>query len=898
MCRPPTRHRRPTLLAATAVVAFAASAGAEPAELPTSRAQTDAARAAVDPSAFASSSQDGSAPAERRDAGAAPDGPEAWTSRDADAEAASKAGSASLPLAEEASPPDEERPAFLHLAVNQVDVDDVFVILRGPDVLAKVGDLGKTGLRVVGGTREKRGEDEMVWLRSLAPRVEFAVDERALTLTVTAEPSLFGGVVLDLRSRRPEGIVYGSAPSLFANYSVTGSDLQDGRGARASGFAEAGLSLGGHLLFASGQRNAIDGSWDRLMTNLIFDVRHRLTRIVVGDFTATSDVLGSGRTLGGVSVTRDYSLDPYYVFLPTQRLSGTALTPSTVEVYVNGQLVRRESLPPGQFDLQNIPTTSGSGETRVVIKDAFGAAQTVASPYYMALGTLAKGLSDFGYNLGFARLGLGDQSWNYGRPEMILRHRYGLTDGLTLGGRFEGTLQARRGEPTLYTASGGPSLALRLPVGELAVIAAASRQDGRNGGAALLSYSYVGRPVYLQVGARYQSRDYANLSALVRQQLDVTSANGWAVYKLTHSPVIDRQRLDVTTSVAKNISQVASASIQYQATDWWHSGWNHRLTLMGNRTLTRWMYVFATFGALFRTGMPAEYDLFAGISFAAADRVSASATRSDHWGGGRPHGGATQAALQQSLPVGPGLGYRVVATQGENALNQATLQYQGAYGRVEADYQRYGFTTPERGQARLSVLGGIVLIGGRLFLTRQNQDAYALIRVPSVAGVHATVSNQAVGTTDGHGDLLIPNLLHYYGNRVGINDKDIPIDYDIGATEETIAPPYRGGMIVAFPVRRVQSVAGTVVIEEKDAVIVPAYGQIVVSVGKRQVISPLDEAGNFYLEDLAPGAYMAEVQYAAGACRLPLVVKAGATSLVNVGTLACIQSAASESKVK
>jgi len=35
-------------------------------------------------------------------------------------------------------------------------------------------------------------------------------------------------------------------------------------------------------------------------------------------------------------------------------------------------------------------------------------------------------------------------------------------------------------------------------------------------------------------------------------------------------------------------------------------------------------------------------------------------------------------------------------------------------------------------------------------------------------------------------------LLHYYGNRIGIDDRDIPLDHDIGATERvyraTISP--------------------------------------------------------------------------------------------------------------
>jgi hypothetical protein len=52
--------------------------------------------------------------------------------------------------------------------------------------------------------------------------------------------------------------------------------------------------------------------------------------------------------------------------------------------------------------------------------------------------------------------------------------------------------------------------------------------------------------------------------------------------------------------------------------------------------------------------------------------------------------------------------------------------------------------------------------------------------------------------------------------------------------------------------------------------------------------SPFDEAGNFYLENVPPGAYAAEVQYATGVCTFQLVVKASGTSLAHVGTVRCI----------
>ncbi len=880
MCWPPTRYRRPVCLAAVVVAGLASSALAQPRfsgdvdALPNFPAVTSPASA--------------SSPREPRDAAPGDTAPDAGAALDRpDGSGSAEAGSEGQADSQDTSPvlsqPDvastEDKPAFLRATVNQVDIGDVLVILRGDDLIMKVTDLEKAGMRVEGGRRERQGEDRLVSLRSLAPKVTFVFDERGLTLTITADPKLFGVVVFDLRAKRPEGIIYDSTPSLFVNYRVGRSDLQSDfqspDRARWNGFAESGLSVRGHLLYSSGQLNPTDGSWERLLTNLTLDLRDRLTSIVIGDVNATSDALGGAALVGGASVARNFGLDPYFVFLPTQQLSGTALTPSTVDVYVNGQLVRRETLPPGQFTMQNLPVTSGSGQTQVVIRDAFGATQTVMSPYYLALGTLAKGLQDFSYNVGFTRQNYGTRgsSWNYGQPAFLFRHRFGLTNWLTVGARAEGTL---------HMLSGGPSLALRLPVGELGAAGAVSGQDRFAGGAALLSYSYVGRLLNLQVGVRYQSKEYATLN-LAPSSIPPLSALPLGVISPSH-----RQRLDLLASVARNIGRVANLSLQYEATEWLDQGWTHRITFAANRTLMRWMYAFATVSNIYSSAWPVEYDTFVGLSFAPAERVTAGASRSDHSGGSSGHGGTSQATLQQSLPLGPGFGYRVVASQGENAVNEANAQYQGAYGRIEADYQHLGWGTGNGGHASLTATGGLVLIGGSAYLTRPVQDSYALIRVPGVGGVHGTMSNQVMGTTDGKGDLLIPSLLHYYGNRIGIDDRDIPLDHDIGATERVIAPPYRGGVVVSFPVRRVQSVSGTVVIEDQGVTTLPTYGQIVVLVDQQRAVSPLDEAGNFYLENVPPGSYSAEVQYAAGVCTLPLDVPAVSAALVNVGTIRCI----------
>jgi outer membrane usher protein len=241
--------------------------------------------------------------------------------------------------------------------------------------------------------------------------------------------------------------------------------------------------------------------------------------------------------------------------------------------------------------------------------------------------------------------------------------------------------------------------------------------------------------------------------------------------------------------------------------------------------------------------------------------------------------------VQRSLPVGTGFGYRVSGTAGDGS-GQANgqVQYNAPFGQYEASVARSGGTTT----STLSASGGIVALGGTLLPTRPVDESFALLRVPGVAGVRGYASNQEIGTTNSKGDLLIPDLIPYYGNRIGISDRDVPMDYEIDAVERTVATPLRGGAVVAFPVRRLTSVTGRVVLQEAGREVAPAYGELTVTGpdGKAQV-SPIGGDGSFYLENLAAGRHPAVVEYKETVCRFTLVIPASTSAFVKIGDVSC-----------
>jgi outer membrane usher protein len=651
--------------------------------------------------------------------------------------------------------------------------------------------------------------------------------------------------VVLLGSSRPQGITYGREGVAFLNYAIHRQEP-----GQVSALGEAGLNLGGGFLLGRFSRQP-DGSFLRDLTSLTLDDGRRLRRWVIGDNVAGGGPLGGTASLAGVSMTRDFGLDPYFIRQPVLGSSAIAPAPSTLETYVNGHLVHRQQVPPGPVELRNLPVTSGHGSLRVVIRDRFGGEQELLSTFYFAPQLLAPGISEYGYSVGFRRNRLATANGDYGDLAFLGRHRVGLTRSVTTGAHLETASRL---------ISGGTSLTAGLPFGQLDLSAAASRREGLGGGAASLAFSYLGRP--LGFGATVQRL-----------------SDRWATLSLM--PGDDRAALAASASAALQVGSRSSLGLRFSRTEYRSAGRSDRLSLVGNIRLLKRTSLFVS-GSRPLEGGRAEGDQIS-LQVSCSPGALTTAGVSHEIRDGR---GATLARAQRSLPIGTGYGYRIEAPLDRSDRANTVLQYQGPHGRYEASFDGTGRSTPRT----VSISGGVVAIGRRIHLTRTAQQGMALLRVPGLPGVRAYLNRQEVGRTNGRGELVIPNLLPYYGNRLTIEDKDIPPAYDIGANERVVAPPFGGAVQALFPVKRLQSLSGTLVVEFAGQRIVPAYGQLTVTVDGKPVVSPLGKQGEFYLEDVPPGRYPAEVEYQNGVCRFELSVPASDDPILDLGTVVCSPS--------
>jgi outer membrane usher protein len=739
--------------------------------------------------------------------------------------------------------------AILQLIVNEVDKGEVLSLRRPDDILIRLTDLEAAAVQTADGKREFIGEEAYVSLSSLGPATTYVFDERNLTIRLKGKAGLQELKKLDFSPTAPNGMVYSEDTSLFLNYAAETKGLSE-----YSLFGEAGLSIAGHL-FSSTISRTEDGHVVRGLSNLTLNDRERLTRWIIGDNFVSNGGLGGNTFLGGIGVARNFTLNPYYYFFPRPGVTGTALVPSTVSVYSDGGLLRQERLAPGQFELNNLPVSSGYRTNRVVIRDIFGRETEIVSPFYLSTKVLQAGLSEYSFNAGLRRNDLTESSWDYDSPVMLGRYRMGLSENMTPGASIE--LGTR-------LANGGLRLTAKSLIGEVDLSVAGSHDSGATGTAASLTYVYLQRWFSIGASARTMSDQYATVSMPLSA---------------------DRPKREVTGFIGVPIGTRVNVNLQATQTTFRDTGVVERIGVSGSFRLSDSWSLFSSNSWSQQTGERATYDFFVGLSYFFGNNTTGYAFTQRQQG--RTFDREIEGVrVQKSLPVGPGFGYQVEGTVGDDSHGLGQLQYQGQYGRYEARYDSL-VKDPV-----FTMSGGLVAIGGSVHATRRVDDSFVLIRTPGVAGLRGYINNQEVGTTDSRGELIVPNnVLSYYGNRISINDRDIPIDYRVDATEKTIAPPFRGGALVVFPVARLQILTGTLSIETIGQTRIPAYGQLTVKLKDSAYDSPIGKKGEFYLENVPPGSYDATIDDEGRICRFLFEIPDSPEPILKLGAITCLSDA-------
>jgi len=692
-------------------------------------------------------------------------------------------------------------------------------------------------------------DDQFVSIRAVSQEIRQGFNAATVTLDLLIPPKLLPRQNVELGAPRSQ-VPLARRKSVLLNYQLTNRrNNRDGTSTWELPW-ELSARSGNWLAFSTfvaTQTTSHDRRMTRAISNLNWDDPNRMMRVVAGDFFAQTGDLGAAGRFGGLSLSKNFELSPLFVRFPGLDLGGFLETPSEVEVWVNGALLRREQLSAGAFQLGNLVPVTGSGTVTLRIRDAFGRTRVLDYPYYAGLSLLAPGVHDYSYNIGYTRQ---DRAGNpdYGtKPALLAHHRVGITRYFTGGYRLEANQDRQSGGLTAAFVIGR--------IGQISTAVAASRDNGIGGYAGAFRYLFQGRHISALLSTARFTQPYVNLST-------------------TDERIKAQHDLQVTTGI-----RFANLTARFSEIDRYNLPSRRNAGLILTMPLFRRVSLLASTSRDLIAKKPGDSLLLLTIPLGhghfSTSRMSMDPDRRKTF----------STRLENAIPLGTGVSYIVESERAPESLDSrhASIDYRGNRGILGVDVQDHAGST----EYALRAAGSIVWIDGALVLGRPVQEGFAVVRVGDLQGVKVLQRNQVIGVTAAGSKLLVPSMIPYYEEKLDIQAPDLPFEYSIGNTTRSLRVPYRGGDVITFDVMKLRAIEGTIVRTAGKNRVPVALAELKIETPAGIVSSVTGRGGEFYLEGLKPGRYRATAtQEGVAPCRFVLVVSEN-EGISKVGDLPC-----------
>jgi outer membrane usher protein len=713
------------------------------------------------------------------------------------------------------------------VSIRSNDVDrGEFTVLQTPDgdYWVPAADLPRLKAKAEPAARRSRGSDEYFSLRMLAAHPP-VFDEATLSLVVDFPAGELEATRIDLSGRPALLPVTRPSNSMIMNYRAAAlHSAQNGLQLRLTG--ELNVRVGEFLLrqeakVETGRNQAV---FARGPTQLVWDDRVNARRVLAGDQVTTGGPFGSTIPAIGISLNKTYGITPDVIRAPTASFIVPAITPSQVEVSVDGSTVYRTRVPPGPISVENLFYYNGVRDLRVTVVDASGRRQVYDQPFLFTDTVLARGLHEYSYFVGRRSELRADDRLHYRESAWQGWHRYGWTDQLTVEGGAEGS-------DDFAVAGAGISLRSdRLGLLSLGTLHSFDRAVGSDAQGWTARYSYIGPQATFYAARR-------------------TLQPGFRTFGGTQS-LRGETRLGASTRLGER----TNVSLDYTRS----SEAGGLTETLGARAAT----AFSTRATLFAEYLRTRSSQFADAwAFNVYLRYELEPQR---WVGTTVRGSAgyraVEAEVGKQVPQGEGVGYRVGSLLAHDASGTRAFEY----GNATWNLPHFSLDAHASGHSggggssygELAVEGAVVALDGYVGATRSVPDSFALARLGvRQAGVDIYLNSQVQGKTDADGNLLIPNLGAFGRQTVTLDDKQLSMEYSVARTRAIIAPPYRSGSLVAFGGRKLRAVTGRVWLLKDSGRQPAALVGLELTGPEGRVSIETAPSGEFYLEDAPPGHY-------------------------------------------
>ena len=779
----------------------------------------------------------------------------------------SEADSESKPAAPPVPKPNNDKivegKALLEIIINGENLGAQLVNLKKDDVLISAS--------VFKDWRIKKelwaNQTDNVSLRSLAPTLQYSVDNNNAALTVAVAPDGFERQVIETQTQYtttvPADAIRPAPWSAYVNYALTGNFTSPQGFSSLNAPWEVGVTVADWFAYSNFNTNYISQSKaftsTRNTSYLQWENRETREKVTFGDFSISEPTLSSSGNFGGILWQSNFRQYAQFQSMPSLGLDFNVQTPSHAELYVNNVKTQSWDLQPGMVSLPSV-LTSGQGNATLVLTDAFGRRQEITQPFYITQQLLKEGLHEFFYGAG-AKHNFSNKMFDYGEGVLFGAHRYGISDSLTVGGAF--TVDKR-------ITNAGLSWTKSLWGNFLADSSvAASYQNGLSGYTGASNYQLNLRPINLSVNTAYISRDYGNLN------VDATSLQK-SKYRFQAS--LNYNLSFTGSSIGASFSEVTS----------WNSPTSKSASLFFRQSL---------FSSL-NLNLQVNHDLTTGnnvfmatLNYFPHSLDDSSILNNNNFSYQGSYDQSTHAntqtwQTQRQGNIGEGYNYTLaLQKQEQNFSGNARYQYQNNYGIYTANYAQ----TEQAKSGSASIAGSILTVNNEIYFARPITDSLAVVKVKGTEDEIPVYSNGArLGWANDDKTVIIPNLQSRRVNKMSIKPEDIGLAMEADRPEQSLDVGVKTASVVEFTLSQFVAAEGNAYVLNKDGSkqFLEALPLEYTAKGKVQE-SFIAKKGFFYLENVPTGDFQATVKRYKHDCVLHLNIPKSDKIVVKLGDVLC-----------
>jgi outer membrane usher protein len=615
------------------------------------------------------------------------------------------------------------------------------------------------------------------------PKASATFDFSAMTLHLSIPQAAIAANGRDYiaPSRWDDGV-----PVAFTDYAFSGSQNQDSDKNTTSNQylnMRSGANLGGWRVrnYSTWSKTDDDNSWNTVNTFVQHDLDALKAQFTGGESSTHGEVFDSLQ-YRGVNIASDEEMLPYSQrgFAPVIR--GIASSNAEISVRQNGYLIYQQNVAPGAFEINDLYSTTNSGDLDVTVKEADGTEHHFTLPYSSIAVMQRPGHLKYEFTAARYRADSGSEQ---NEPLFVQGSAiYGVNNSMTL---FGGVTASE----DYQAVNTGAGVALgRFGTVSADVTTAKTQLDNhteRSGQSYRLLYSGkidTTDTNFTLASYRYSTSGYYSF-ADANQKYDQHENDLLFQYN---------KRNRIQASISQNIAGVSFYLNGYQQ-DYWQTSQKERSLSAGLNTVVESISIHLAY--TYSKTEEDESDQMVSLGFSVPLSKWLPRAWSSYNLSNSKHGYTRQnIGLNGTLLDDERLNYSLQQTHSNHDGDDTSSLY-GSYRSQYANLNAGYYTSSDKSQQlSYGMSGAVVAHPHGITLAQPLGSQFAIVNANHASGVR--FQNQRGIQTDWQGNAVIPSLTPYQENSIRVDTTSLPEDVDTSETAVTVIPSRNAAVTASF----------------------------------------------------------------------------------------------------